>query len=282
VGAAPPRFFVEGDGRLAITNAHTDVRARVRYRRADGSYDADALAELRRAFRSKGDGGEGRLSLRLVEVLSRLQAMAGGAPLVVLSGYRSADYNEGLRRRGARAAAGSLHTEGLAADIALPRPGLRDLWLGLRGLDCCGVGYYQREGFLHVDVGRPRFWEPATSRVEENLSAGNARVFARTDYDRYAAGEPMVVALHALTVPPIRVAATAHLGAAVVALVGEGPVADGCLEVTASGATLRVLAVPAGSRARLVLDTCPPRPERTPDAIEANEVVVEGNAAAAR
>src|SRR2546425_558725 len=75
----------------------------------------------------------------------------------------------------------------------------------VRALDCCGAGYYAKEGFLHIDVGQPRFWEPSTSRVEENLSAGNARLFGRTEFDRYAKGEEIVVALHAMTVAPVRV-----------------------------------------------------------------------------
>src|SRR5207253_8748681 len=79
------------------------------------------------------------------------------------------------------------------------------LWMKVRALDCCGAGYYAKEGFLHIDVGQPRFWEPSTSRVEENLSAGHARLFGRTEFDRYAKGEEIVVALHAMTVRPVRV-----------------------------------------------------------------------------
>src|SRR5439155_10957869 len=72
--AAPlQRFFVMGDGTLAIVNAHTGERAEVRYRRADGAYDQVALTRIRRAFRSSGDEGEGRASLRLIEVLSWAQ-----------------------------------------------------------------------------------------------------------------------------------------------------------------------------------------------------------------
>jgi hypothetical protein len=116
-----------------------------------------------------------------------------------------------LRAKGRKAASGSLHTEGLAADVAFPAKELRPLWLKIRELDCCGAGYYQSSGFLHLDVGAPRFWEPATSKVEENLSAGNARLFARTEYDRYAVGEPIVVTLHALTAPPVLIAKEAML-----------------------------------------------------------------------
>ena len=47
---------------------------------------------------------------------------------------------------GAKAAGGSLHTEGLAADVAFPAKELRPLWLKIRDLECCGAGYYQKNG----------------------------------------------------------------------------------------------------------------------------------------
>jgi hypothetical protein len=205
--------------------------------------------------------------------------MAKRPELVLDSGYRSPNYNQGLKQQGRQVAGGSLHTEGLAADLAFPRPLLRDLWMRLRGLDCCGVGVYAKEGFLHVDVGRPRFWEATTSRVAENLSAGNARVFARTEYDRYERNEAMTVRLHALTVPPVRIARTARIvrddGAPLpVRVEGDEPERDGCLEIGASGATVRVLSVDAAVRGRVELTTCEPRPEQTPEAIATGPVEV--------
>jgi uncharacterized protein YcbK (DUF882 family) len=276
--AAPPRFFVTGDGTLEVVNAHTEERARVRYRRPDGTYDEAALDRLGVLFRSRGDQKQGSVTLRLVEVLSRLQRIAGGKPLVLLSGYRSPDYNTDLKQQGRAVAGGSMHTEGLAADLAFPRPALATLWQRVRALDCCGAGYYQKEGFLHVDVGRPRFWEAATSRVDENLSAGNARLLARTEFDRYAAGETVRVTLHALTVPPVRIARAARLvggdGAGEpVAVEGDLPEYDGCLEVSGPAARLRVPAARAThGRARLVLDTCEPRVEQTPATVETNPI----------
>lgn len=136
---------------------------------------------------------------------------------------------------------------------------------------------------MHVDVGRPRFWEPSTSRVDENLSAGNARLFARTEFDRYAAGETVAVTLHSLTVPPVLVRAHAALepehGKSIeVTLDGDQPRRDGCFEIGASGARLRVPSAPAvpEGRARLVLSTCEPRPERTPATVETNPFEVPG------
>lgn len=272
--AAPPRFFVMGEGTLALANAHTDERVTVRYRRPDGTYDPAALARVNHLFRSNGDGRETHVSLRLVEVLGWLETASGTRELVVLSGYRSPDYNQGLKAQGRQVAGGSLHTEGLAADLAFPRPVLAKLWHRVRDLQCCGAGYYAREGFLHVDVGRPRFWEATTSRVDENLSAGNARAFARTEYDRYATGEGMAVTLHAVTVPPVRVRRTAHLGGEELRVEAELPERDGCVEVPATGAALRVTGAAHADRARLVLETCAPHVERTPETIETNVVEV--------
>jgi uncharacterized protein YcbK (DUF882 family) len=264
------RFFVMGDGRLALVNAHTDARVDVQYRRADGTYDAAALAKIRRTFRSKGDDGDGKASLRLVEVLSYLQQSSGVRPLTLMSGYRRPEYNDGLIANGKRAAAGSLHTEGLAADVAFPRKMLRPLWMKVRAMDCCGAGYYAKEGFLHVDVGRPRFWEPQTSRVEEHLSAENALLFARTEFDRYAVGEPVVVTLHAMTQPPVRVERRVEFSGAHAELEGAEP----CVEVRELAGHVRLSPLDAAGRGRMVLTTCEPRLGRTPATIETNTVEV--------
>jgi uncharacterized protein YcbK (DUF882 family) len=266
--AAPlERFFIMGDGRLALVNAHTNARVDVRYRQPDGTYDETTLAQIRRAFRSAGDEGEGRASLRLIEILSSVQKSSGVRPLTLMSGYRSPDYNEGIRVGGARAAAGSLHTEGLAADVALPQRMLKPLWMKLRAMDCCGAGYYAKEGFLHIDVGRPRFWEPATSRVEEKLSAGNAQLFARTEYDRYAVGEAVVIAVHAMTVPPVRLAREVGVvprkGEAVRAQLEGG---HGCIIVPESSGHVALPEVHGAVGARIVLRTCEPRVRTDPRA----------------
>ncbi len=274
---ANPRFFLAGDGTIGLVSAHSGETATVTYRRADGTYDPAALTKVRRVMRSR-DGAEGDVSLRLVEMLAHVYAMRGKQPLRIQSGYRSPDYNEAIRARGAKAAGGSLHTEGLAADVAFPAKELRPLWMKIRELECCGAGYYRSNGFLHVDVGRPRFWEPATSKVDENLSAGNARIFARTEFDRYVAGEPIVVMLHAMTVPPVLVAKDARLvdGDRERPVRIEASVSDreGCIDVTERGVRLRVTGAPAVDRGHVVLKTCTPRVEKTPETIATNAIEV--------
>jgi uncharacterized protein YcbK (DUF882 family) len=278
--AADPRFFVMGNGSLEIVNPALNERIQVQYLGPDGRYDYAAIDDLRRILRCKGDMGEGEITPRFVELLGHLYARTG-RPLTLLSGYRSPSYNEGIRRRGTRAAFGSMHTEGLAADLAFPRDDLMPLWLHVRELDCCGAGYYPAQGFLHVDVGTPRFWDSTTSRVAENLSAGNARAFARTDFDRYTAGEMMLVRLYGVTSPPIRLQRAARLvpdggGAGAPVTVDEvgAPTTQAAAGCIAADHTTRLLVkgAPATPRGHLVFTTCEPRAERTPERIEANPV----------
>jgi uncharacterized protein YcbK (DUF882 family) len=52
----------------------------------------------------------------------------------------------------------SLHTEAMAIDIRVPGRSLRDVQRAAMSLEAGGVGYYPRSGFVHVDVGRVRYW----------------------------------------------------------------------------------------------------------------------------
>jgi uncharacterized protein YcbK (DUF882 family) len=270
--AAEPRFFLSGTGTLSVENAHTKERFTVHYRRPDDTYDREALDRLARLFRSRGDGRVHDPVLRLVEILSYVQHMAGADHLILFSGYRSPDYNQTLKG----AARASMHTEGLAADVGLAKPklSLETVWHKVRALDCCGAGFYGKDAYMHLDVGRPRFWEKTTSRVGENLAGGNARLFARTEYDRYEAGERIVVSMHSMTLPPVRVARAASLGGKSVTLDGSGD----CIELTETGATVTLPDAPAtAERVRLTLTTCEPRAERTPATIETNPIAVRSD-----
>jgi uncharacterized protein YcbK (DUF882 family) len=281
---APGRFFFSGDGVLTLEDAHSGERIQVRFRRPDGSYDSGALAKLKHFMRSRGDGREGDISLRLIEQIDYLEDLVRPRRLLLDSGYRSPAYNSSIRASGGRAASASLHTQGLAADLQFVGVNLHSLWLRIRKLDCCGVGYYKNGNFLHVDVGPPRFWTAATSKVDQNLSAGNARIFARTDFDRYDRLDGADVQLYSVTAFPVRVSARARFEAGDrhgrVDLAPEGDVRrDGdCLVVVRGDEhILRVVsseAIPVGRRMRLELNTCEPRIERTPEHVETNELEV--------
>ena len=274
-----PRFFFSGDGTLELANAHFPERLRVRYRNADGSYDAEALAQIARFFRSRSDGRSGPLSLRLIELIDFVQDRDPSITWTLVSGYRSPDFNSALRSKGRRVAQASLHTEGLAADLQPSGGDLQHLWLSLRELQVGGVGLYQAEGFIHLDTGRPRFWEAATSGVDKNLSAGNARAFARTDFDRYADLRGAVITLHSVTALPIRIGQRAHIGDVAVMLApvdASVRLTDGCFVIDDPGAqrafTVTTSIAPPAGRAPIRLSTCGPRIGATPREIMTNEI----------
>ncbi len=257
----------------------------MRYRHADGVYDPAALAQTRHFFRSREDGREGPISLRLIELLAYIQQRYHPRQMTLLSGFRSPQFNADLRAAGQLVARASLHTEGLAADVAFSGLDIARLWRQLRASRTGGAGYYRRGRFLHIDSGPPRFWEETTSRVGEDLSAGNARIFARTDFDRYARVDGAVLSLHSVTAFPLRIAAEGRLvSSAARAGVTVQPLDDSavqheadCFVITAplEAYEFRVVStapVDPHGRSQLVLSTCEPRIGKTPAEISSNDI----------
>jgi uncharacterized protein YcbK (DUF882 family) len=268
-----------------LQHAHFNTTLDVRYRTADGSYDPAALAQIRSFFRSRDDGRQGPISLRLVELLAYVQTRYHPRDMLLISGYRSPDFNAALRAAGGAQAQTSLHTQGLAADVALPGLDLKRTWLALRALQAGGVGYYRSGNFLHIDSGPPRFWEESTSRVKENLSADNARMFLRTDFDRYATLEGASLDLYSITTFPVLIAPEAELSGSTTARLSIEPVEgaavdsrDGCFAITAPAEAYR-FRVRAGNpsppgRTTLHLHTCEPRVGKTPAELVSNPIEV--------
>lgn len=76
----------------------------------------------------------------------------------VVSGFRDPKYNLTLRKKGRQVARTSEHTLGHAVDFRLPGIPIKSLHAWARGLRLGGVGFYQHSQFIHVDVGRVRYW----------------------------------------------------------------------------------------------------------------------------
>jgi uncharacterized protein YcbK (DUF882 family) len=95
----------------------------------------------------------------LLDLLHALRTRLGTQrPFHVISGYRSPCTNEQLRSRSRGVARKSMHLFGKAVDIRIPGHDLADLRQAALAEQAGGVGYYPRPGFVHVDVGRVRFW----------------------------------------------------------------------------------------------------------------------------
>jgi uncharacterized protein YcbK (DUF882 family) len=145
--------------RLAFDHTHTGERLEIVYAVGD-EYLPPALATLNHFLRDHYTGEVGAIDPRLFDLLYGLQRELGaGERFQVISGYRCPATNATLKAtRGGGVANHSLHMEGKAIDIRLPGVALGDLRDAALSLHGGGVGYYQREQFVHVDTGRVRRW----------------------------------------------------------------------------------------------------------------------------
>ncbi len=165
---SPPRAEVPSRT-LSFRNLHTDETLTVTYWR-NGVYDDAAIAQIQHLLRDHRRNEEHTVNRALLDYLHairvELQPKYRGNAMVyeVVSGYRARETTDALRRGGAAVARDtSQHQLGNALDFRIEGIPLRELrdtaWCMQRG----GVGYYPEvhNNFVHVDVGRVRFW-PAT------------------------------------------------------------------------------------------------------------------------
>lgn len=124
-----------------------------------GKYLPDAMAEIDKHLRDFRTGDVHHIDPRLLDLLHLVHSeLETGSPFHVISGYRSPKTNKSLRRAGREVAKDSYHTRGMAIDVRVPGrdPGkLRRIALRQKS---GGVGFYPNLGFVHLDVGRVRYW----------------------------------------------------------------------------------------------------------------------------
>ncbi len=146
------------DRRLSFYNIHTgESLSRVYW--AEGGYVDPALGEIDRILRDWRTDEVQPMNRDLLDMMHDLHAaMDSSEPFHVISGYRSPKTNAKLRDKSKGVAKKSFHMRAMAADIALP--GRKLEWLREAAIDLKrgGVGIYRKSGFIHVDVGRVRFW----------------------------------------------------------------------------------------------------------------------------
>lgn len=144
--------------KICIYNLHTKEQQETIYWR-NGEYIKSALKELNFMFRDHYNGSVRKIDRRLLNFLFAIQQKVGAnEPFHLISGYRSKRTNARLRKSNKSVARRSLHIFGKAADIRLPEVGIKKLRRSAYELQAGGVGYYPRSNFVHIDVGRIRFW----------------------------------------------------------------------------------------------------------------------------
>jgi uncharacterized protein YcbK (DUF882 family) len=146
------------EARLLLYNIHTEERLDITYREPSGEYDPQALATLNWFLRCHYTNRTVNMDVHVIEFLNTVTKMtAPNKEIHIISGYRSPEYNELLRREGRHVAKHSMHLKGKAIDFCIPRYDLAVLRRTAVGLRYGGVGYYPGD-FVHIDSGRFRTW----------------------------------------------------------------------------------------------------------------------------
>ncbi|MBI5468911.1 MAG: DUF882 domain-containing protein [Deltaproteobacteria bacterium] len=162
--AEEPRVEIKGDmakeGRLRLYRNRTDERIDVVFRNAYGEYDPEALAAINRIMRCHYNGEETGIDIQVIEYLNALDNRIGGGgnEINIVSGYRSREYNDLLRKRSRRVAKHSFHLTGQAIDFHIPSAKLGKVRHAALKLGYGGVGYYPKGHFIHIDSGKFRYW----------------------------------------------------------------------------------------------------------------------------
>lgn len=157
-GRALAALFAAPERSLAFYNLHTGESLKTVYW-ADGRYLEQGLCEITHLMRDFRANLARAIEPRLLDLLYVLhQQLDTNAPFDLISGYRSPITNTLLHAHSEGVAMHSLHMYGMAADIRVPGRRLGAVRGAAIGLGGGGVGYYPRSDFVHVDVGRVRYW----------------------------------------------------------------------------------------------------------------------------
>jgi uncharacterized protein YcbK (DUF882 family) len=143
---------------LAFYNTHTGEQLRTVYW-MQGNYMEDSLGDINHILRDHLTNEIKNIDTGLLDLLFAIRTeLETQQPFQVISGYRSPQTNAFLRAHSTGVAEHSLHLVGKAIDIRTPGRDLRVLHNTAVALKGGGVGYYPKSDFVHVDVGRVRYW----------------------------------------------------------------------------------------------------------------------------
>lgn len=143
---------------LSLYNLHTGETFHSVYW-AEGRYVPQSLRAIDRVLRDHRTDDIHRIDPRVLDVLAALQdKLRTRQPFQIISGYRSPATNAMLASTGEGVAKRSLHLEGKAVDIRLPKTSVRTIGRAARSLKAGGVGLYPASNFVHIDTGPVRTW----------------------------------------------------------------------------------------------------------------------------
>ncbi|MCK5003168.1 MAG: DUF882 domain-containing protein [Gammaproteobacteria bacterium] len=146
------------DRELSFYNTHTGEKLSTAFW-SDGKYLDDGIEEISWLMRDHRAGLASPMDPKLLDLLHQLQTKVGHqGEFHVISGYRSPATNEMLNKRSSGVAKRSYHMLGKAIDVRMPGFDSKQLHKAAISLKGGGVGYYSSSNFVHLDVGRVRYW----------------------------------------------------------------------------------------------------------------------------
>ncbi len=164
-GAAAVADLLPKERSLSLYNPHTQESLEVTYW-SGGDYLPEALADINQLMRDYRTGEVKPIDTGLLDLMHEISVkLKAKEPFHVISGYRSRETNEMLRKRSRRVAKNSYHVKAKAADIRLPCCGVSKLRKTAFKLKAGGVGYYPGLSFVHIDVGPFRCWTGARKKA---------------------------------------------------------------------------------------------------------------------
>lgn len=144
--------------RLSFSNGRTGERLNIIYF-ADGEYIPEALDEVSFIMRDWRRNEIMPIDRRSLDFAAAVyKKLDTTEPFQLISGYRSPETNQMLRRKGTGVAKKSFHTRGMAIDLSLQSRTVAQMYGAAMSLKVGGVGRYTRNHFVHIDCGPNRSW----------------------------------------------------------------------------------------------------------------------------
>jgi uncharacterized protein YcbK (DUF882 family) len=123
------------------------------------NYDTGLLADFSHFLRDHRSDEARIMDPALLDLLYAVTVLTGGrGEYKIISGYRTPETNQMLRRAGHGVAEHSMHIQGKAIDLRTEDVGIRSIQQVALALQQGGVGYYPSSDFVHLDTGDIRSW----------------------------------------------------------------------------------------------------------------------------
>ena len=123
------------------------------------NYDEELLSSFSHFLRDHHAEVSRPMDPALLDLLYAVTVLTGGrGEYNIVSGYRSPETNQWLRKISHGVAEHSMHIEGKAIDLRSDDVGIRSIQQVALALQQGGVGYYGSADFVHLDTGEIRSW----------------------------------------------------------------------------------------------------------------------------